>query len=100
MDEWNRRQLVALGGALALGAIRTARSAEPAAPPGIAVPGNWRSAPRLPLWSGRPPGSPSFNPGPVPADWPDSYLRSVATPELHVFRPPRPNGRAFLVMPG
>jgi len=100
MDELNRRQLLALGGALALGAMRAARGAEPAAPPAIAVPDNWKSAPRLPLWSGKPPGSPSFNPGPVPADWPDSYLRSVATPELHVFRPARPNGRAFLVMPG
>jgi len=100
MDEINRRQLLAMGGALALGGMNSAHSAEPAAPPAIPVPDNWQRAARLPLWPGKPPGFASFKPPAPPADWPDSYLRSVAVPEMHVFRPKRSNGRSILVMPG
>jgi hypothetical protein len=67
MEDLDRRQILALGGALLLGGVRIAAAAEPPAPP---------------------------------ADWPESYRRAVAIPELHVFRPQRPNGRAVLVMPG
>lgn len=100
MHAIDRRQLLTLSAALLLGRQRPARAAEPPAPPAIPVPANWQRAPRLPIWAGKPPGSDSFSPPPPPPDWPASYVRAVAIPELRVFRPARPNGRAILVMPG
>jgi acetyl esterase/lipase len=76
------------------------RAAEPAAPPSLPVPANWQRAPRLPIWTGTPPGGENVAPAVAPANWPDSYVRSVAMPELRVFKPARSNGRAVLVMPG
>jgi len=100
MHHFDRRQLLALGAALIAGGTRAARSAEPPAPPALAVPRNWQNAPRLPLWAGMPPGAQTYSPPPPPGDWPASYVRAVAMPELRVFRPSRPNGRSVLVMPG
>lgn len=100
MNAIDRRQLLTLGAALLLSRQRMARAAEPPAPQAIPVPANWLRAPRLPIWPGKPPGSDSFAPPPPPADWPGSYVRAIATPELRVFQPARPNGRAILVMPG
>jgi acetyl esterase/lipase len=99
MQQLDRRQLIWLGGALALGANRLAGSAEPAAPPPINVPENWRRATRIALWPGRPPGS-SGSPPAAPAGWPEAYKRSVAMPELHVFPATRSNGASIVVMPG
>jgi acetyl esterase/lipase len=96
----NRRRLLAMGGAMLFGNLRLARTAEPPAPPAIPVPATWQNAQRLPLWPGDPPGLASFAPLPPPRDWPDSYIRSVAMPELRVFRPAQGNGSAILVMPG
>jgi len=96
----DRRKLIACGAALMLGRWRTGRGAEPAPPPAIPVPANWQRAPRLPIWPDKPPGSESFAPPPPPADWPASYVRAIAVPELRVFQPSRPNGRSVLVMPG
>jgi acetyl esterase/lipase len=100
MQDFDRRKLLGLGALMLLGGSRAARAAEPPAPPSLPVPPNWQRAPRLPLWSGTPPGGETFSPPPPPRDWPASYVRSVAMPELRVFRPARPNGRAVLVMPG
>jgi acetyl esterase/lipase len=100
MRDFDRRQLLGLGAALLAGTSRVARGAEPPAPPALAVPRNWQNAPRLPLWSGKPPGAQTFSPPPPPGDWPASYVRAVAMPELRVFSPSRPNGRSVLVMPG
>jgi acetyl esterase/lipase len=107
----NRRRLLAWGGALlAVGTSSAAeapqRTSGPAAaaalpaPPAIPVPAHWSAAPRIALWPGSPPGAATFDATPPPADWPASYRRSVAMPELHVFRPERPNGRAILAIPG
>jgi len=100
MQDLDRRQLLGLGAALMAGGSGIARSAEPPPPPALVVPGNWKNAPRLPLWSGMPPGAQTFSPPVPPGNWPASYVRSVAMPELRVFRPSRPNGRAVLVIPG
>lgn len=96
----DRRQLLALGSALLVGGASAARAAQPATPPGIPVPDHWNKAPRIPLWPAQPPGAATFRPPPSPADWPASYQRAVAVPEMHVFRPQRPNGGAILAMPG
>ncbi len=100
MLEFDRRQLLGLGAALLAAGTRAARAAEPPAPPALAVPPNWQRAPRLPLWVQPPPGVETFSPPPPPKNWPDSYVRNVAMPELRVFRPARSNGRAVLVIPG
>jgi acetyl esterase/lipase len=96
----DRRMALGFGGALLLDGMTSGFGAEPPAPPALKVPGNWLRAPRVPLWPGAPPGAGSFRPAVPPPDWPDSYRRAVAVPELHVFRPQRPNGRSLLVMPG
>lgn len=100
MHDIDRRQLLGLGAALVMAGTREAPAAEPPAPPALALPRSWRDAPRLPLWPGLPPGAETYSPPPPPGDWPDSYVRAVAMPELRVFRPSRPNGRSVLVMPG
>ena len=100
MPDLNRRTLLGLGAALTVAAPRWLQAAEPPAPPALPVPTNWLKAPRIPLWSATPPGGESFAPPPAPRDWPASYLRGIAMPELRVFRPAKSNGRAVLVMPG
>lgn len=100
MRDINRRTLLGMGAALTLAGTRELRAAEPPAPPSLPVPDHWQRAPRLPLWTGMPPGAQGYAPPPPPRDWPASYVRSIAMPELRVFRPMRPNGRSVLVMPG
>jgi acetyl esterase/lipase len=95
-----RRFLLSTTAATLLMRHSPAGSAEPPAPPAIPVPKAWDDAPRLALWPGEPPGSATFVPGVVPPDWPASYARAVARPDLRVFRPGKSNGRAVLVMPG
>jgi len=36
----------------------------------------------------------------LPAGWPAPFVANVATPELRIFRPQRPNGQAVLAIPG
>ena len=88
-----------LGGALLLGG-NAASAQTPASPPRASLPGNWRRAETLPLWPGQPPGAAGFRPQTLPADWSEAYRINVATPELHVFRPRRPNGISVVAMPG
>jgi acetyl esterase/lipase len=66
----------------------------------------WPPAERFALWPGIPAGAP--NPLPVPQPrmprYPDGYrdfqMRGVVRPEIGVFRPARPDGRAVLIVPG
>lgn len=97
----SRRDALAMSGALLLARTESLFAAEPGPPPpALAVPAHWQRAPRLPLWPGQPPGAGTYSPATPPVNWPDSYRRSVAMPELHVFRPERSNGRAVLAIPG
>ncbi|MCB5425985.1 alpha/beta hydrolase [Altererythrobacter sp. CC-YST694] len=59
----------------------------------------WATAPSIPLWPGQPPAG-GFVPNPPPADAIANFITNVAMPELRVFRPDRPNGRAVLSIPG
>jgi len=104
MPPLDRREFMAMGASAALMAPElvagAAAATEPPAPPAIPVPPEWDEVPRLPLWPGPPPGAASFDAGLVPPDWPASYRRAVAVPELRVFRAPQPNGRAVMLVPG
>jgi acetyl esterase/lipase len=92
-----RREFLGLSGALlATGAL--AQDRRPGEKPALAE--SWTNAPTIPLWPGKPPGSAGFSPQPLPSDWPPVFLRNVAQPELHVFRPVQANGHALLVIPG
>lgn len=84
--------LVALGG---VGAPVVAQSFPPLPP----IPDAWREASVLPLWPAGPPAG-GFAAQAMPKGWPDVFVRNIARPELHVFRPARSNGRALLVIPG
>jgi acetyl esterase/lipase len=100
MTHLDRRSFLALGGTLLLaqGASAQERKLAPPPPPKV-LPDNWKQAPGIPLWPGKPPGS-GFKAQPLPADWSPVFLRNVSTPDLRVFRPERPNGHALLVIPG
>ena len=100
MTEFNRRSFLGLGAAMTIAGPTVLQALEPPAPPALPVPSHWSRAPRLPLWPGQPPGAETFAPPPAPPNWPASYLRGIAMPELRVFRPARSNGRSVLVMPG
>lgn len=103
MNVRQRRQFLALGGALVLSRTRVAAAdstrLSPPAPP-KALPKSWLDAPRIALWPGDPPGAVGFAPQPLPSDWSPVFLRNVARPDLRVFRPTRPNGTALLLVPG
>jgi len=97
----DRRHFIAsCASAALLGTRSVASAAEPPAPPAIPVPPEWDALPRVPLWPQRPPGAATFDAGAVPPDWPASYRRAVAMPELRVFRAHQPNGRAVMLVPG
>ena len=99
MTHVDRRSFLALGGTLLLAqATAQERKLAPPPPPKV-LPENWKKAPSIPLWPGRPPGS-GFKAQTLPADWSPVFLRNVSTPDLRVFRPERPNGHALLVIPG
>jgi acetyl esterase/lipase len=105
--EIGRRAL--LGGALGAGVARAAAAqqwgdpptpawGDPAAPP-------WPAKERFALWPGVPPGAPPTLPAPHPtmngpAGARELWLREIAVPEVHVFRPARPDGSALLALPG
>jgi len=98
-----RREILALGGALAISRVAgTMADGVPLAPPPApnALPGAWSEAQTIALWPADPPGGGGFVPQPLPPDWSPLYLRNVARPDLRVFRPARPNGQALLVVPG
>lgn len=98
MIEIGRRDLLALP----LGAIAAPALAQAAAED---LP-SWPPAEHLPLWPGRPPGSPERLPSPAPemtgtpGEYRDLQMRGVARPDIGVFRAERPDGRGVLVIPG
>jgi len=103
MTRFGRREFLAFGCTtlLARGWAQERHSAKLAPPPPAkALPGSWLEAPRIPIWPGEPPGAAGFAPQQLPSDWPPVFLRNVSKPDLHVFRPARPNGYALLAVPG
>lgn len=95
-----------LTGAAILVAASAAQSAttpysltDPAAP-------FWPPKERFPLWPGKPPGAPvrPIAPNPTLNDVGNGrkelWIRGVAIPEVHVFRPALPDGSALLSLPG
>ena len=60
---------------------------------------------RFPLWPGKPPGAPAK---PIVPKWTmnnpppnrELWIRGVPFPEVHVYRPARPDGSSLLVLPG
>ncbi|MBV8686552.1 MAG: alpha/beta hydrolase [Alphaproteobacteria bacterium] len=88
----------ARGDAQGWGDPATPAAGDPDAPP-------FPARERLALWPGPPPGSPARAPvlaptmnGPKGAR--ELWLRGIAVPEVHVYRPARPNGASLLALPG
>ena len=60
---------------------------------------------RFPIWPGKPPGAPAT---PIVPNWTmnnpppnrELWIRGVPFPEVHVYRPARPDGSSLLVLPG
>lgn len=97
-----------LGGSLSLAAA-SAASAQWGDPPTPAQ-GDpdapfWPSQERFPLWPGSPPSAPTKK---IVPNWTMNgpkgerqlWVRGVPFPEVHVFRPARPDGSAMLTLPG
>lgn len=64
------------------------------------LPAAWTDAPTLPLWPDEAPGYMEFAAQSLPESWPAVFVRNVVRPQLHVFTPSQPDGRALLVVPG
>ena len=64
------------------------------------LPTSWTKAAKIPLWPTEPPNAASFRQQPDPPDAAPIFLHNVLKPDLHVFRPSHPDGRALLVIPG
>lgn len=100
----------ALLGGMALAALAPARAdtpSEPAPHQAIDAPDAppWPPAERIALWPGEPPGMPAKPP--VPALTMNGtrgerqlWIAGIVRPEINVFRAPRPDGSALLVIPG
>lgn len=104
MTKFPRRNFLALGSALFVSLASAAQPDTPAVPapprPPTRLPDAWNRASTIALWPGRPPGGTGFAPQSLPPDWSPVFIRNVADPKLHVFRPARPNGKGVLVIPG
>lgn len=72
----------------------TPRSVERMRPPA------WDAAEQMMLWPGGAPGLADYKPLTDLPGWPGSFLKSIAAPSLHIWRPQHPNGRTLLVIPG
>lgn len=98
-----------VGGALALAASSAVRAQEWDSQAGP-VEGDpyapfWPPKERFPLWPGKPPGAPAKRIVPnwtmnLPPPRRELWIRGVPFPEVHVFRPARPDGSALLSIPG
>lgn len=104
MNRIDRRNFLAAGSALLATGLsgHSAGAASPRALPPLpkSLPKAWTEAMSIPLWPGGAPGASEFKAQPVPADSPPVFLRNIASPDLRVFRPARPNGHALLAIPG
>lgn len=95
----NRRNLMMATGALLTAGMAGLSQARAADGPAMTLPRAWTEAEVLHLWPDGPPES-GYKAEALPDDWPGTFIRNVAEPTLHVFRPAKPNGGALLVMPG
>ena len=102
-----RRTLLAGGLGLGLAASASAQGwGDPPTPAaGDPEAPAWPAQERFALWPGRAPGSPATLPVPNPTmNGPkggrELWLRGIASPEVHVYRPARPDGSALLSLPG
>lgn len=104
MTHVDRRHFLTAGSALLVaGTASTAHGATTRLsprPPRKALSKTWIDAPTIPLWPSDAPGAADFKAQPTPPDAPAVFLRNIAKPDLHVFRPPRANGHGVLVIPG
>jgi acetyl esterase/lipase len=103
----DRRGLLAAGLALAAGVGLTTGSGAELPTPADGAPDApvWPPPERLPLWSGAAPGAPEILPTPLltmngPRGERLLHVTGIARPEINVFRAPRPDGSALLVLPG
>lgn len=87
-----------LGGTLGLATLAAASRAT-----AQATPAAWPPSEHFSLWPGRPPNAPKVLPRPNPTrdnGMKELWLRGVAEPIVGVYRPPNPDGRAVLSIPG
>jgi acetyl esterase/lipase len=103
MDVKRRTVLTSAAAMLAASAAKSATTPySPADSNGL----NWPSKERFPLWPGKPPGAPArpIVPNPTLNDVGNGrkelWVRGVAIPEVHVFRPALADGSALLSLPG
>jgi acetyl esterase/lipase len=92
----DRRTLI--GSTLGLATLAAAPSAV-----AQATPAAWPPPEHVSLWPGRPPNAPKVLPRPNPTrdnGMKELWLRGVAEPIVGVYRPPNPDGRAVLSIPG
>jgi acetyl esterase/lipase len=91
--------------ALAAASVRAQEWGPPTLAAGDPAAPSWPSRERFALWPGSLPGRPSK---PIVANWTMNgpqggrmlFVRGVPFPEVHVFRPSRPDGSAMLSIPG
>lgn len=105
MNTLDRRRFMFAAGALPLATLFARTSSAAAAPLSIPAPPQhlppaWAKAEVLPLWAAPAPGHEGFRRAELPPGKPEVFLENVESPDLHVFRPDKPNGRALLVIPG
>lgn len=98
----DRRTL--MGGALGLGIASAAPAQESPYVPGPGTP-KWPASEQFRLWPGKAPGAPATLPKANftmngSGDNRQLWLRGIADPVVAVYRPPRPDGRAVLSIPG
>ena len=105
---FDRRSLLArpVVAGLALPAFARAGAQFAAGQPRAADLPIWPPAERFALWPGLPPGARKPLPRPLaeitgkPGEYRDLHMSGVVQPEVGVFRPRRPDGRAVLIAPG
>ena len=101
MTNFARRDMLALS----IGAAATPAFGAQSTPSPLAIP-SWPPAETIALWPGPPPGAGSILPRLAPeitgrpGEYRDIWMRGTSRPDLGVFRAPRPDGRAVLVIPG
>jgi acetyl esterase/lipase len=109
MFKFKRREFLSFGCALILALAVSCKGGDAFAkltPPPLpeTLPEAWTKAEVIPLWPGQPPGNGSYTSRTRPVEMTQDpspvLLHDIMMPELHVFRPERPNGLAVLVIPG